>query len=239
MPNIKDLKVIEGESSGKTAIESVYTTLRQGILEGTLEPECKLRVEELRQHFGVGSSTIREALSRLLVDKLVVSREQRGFQVAPVSLEDFREITELRILLETQAVREAVRKGDDAWEDRLVAAAHQLAKIEARLKDMGSDPEFAMAWEERNREFHDALVAACENSWLLRFRATVFAHSFRYRRISLKEKSIPRDVRAEHQAIFEAAMARDEEAAARASEEHIRNSVVALEAGVADLRQAV
>ena len=96
-----------------------------------------------------------------------------------------------------------------------------------------------MAWEERNREFHNALVAACDNSWLLRFRSTVFAHSFRYRRISLKEKTIPRDVRAEHQAIFEAAMARDVEAAARTSEAHIRNSIVSLEAGVADLRYAV
>jgi len=106
--NLKDLKEINDESPGRTAIETVYMTLRQGILEGTLQPECKLRVEELRQHFGVGSSTIREALSRLLVDKLVTSKEQRGFQVAAVSLEDFREITELRILLETQAVRESI-----------------------------------------------------------------------------------------------------------------------------------
>ncbi|MCB1355283.1 MAG: GntR family transcriptional regulator [Maritimibacter sp.] len=239
MANIQDLKVIEGESTGKTAIETIYSTLRQGILEGTLEPECKLRVEELRLHFGVGSSTVREALSRLLVDKLVVSKEQRGFQVAPVSLEDFREITELRILLETQAVRESVRKGDDEWEDRLVAAAHQLSKIEVRMKEKGDDREFVMAWEERNREFHNALVAACENSWLLRFRATVFAHSFRYRQISLKETSLPRDVRAEHQAIFDAAMARDEDAAARTSEDHIRNSIVSLEAGFSDLRQAI
>lgn len=238
MTNIKDLKEISGESAGRTAIEAVYKALREAILEGKLEPECRLRVEELRQHFGVGSSTVREALSRLLVDKLVTSKEQRGFQVAPVSLEDFREITALRILLETEAVRDSVAKGDDAWEDRLVAAAHQLSKIERQLPEKSADRGFQTAWEERNREFHDALVAACTNSWLLRFRETVFAHSYRYRRISLRERDIPRDVRAEHQTIFDAAIARDVDAAAAASEIHVRNSIVSLEVGVADLRAA-
>ena len=134
MRNIKDLKVIEGESAGKTAIEAIYSTLREAILEGTLEPECKLRIEELRQHFSVGSSTIREALSRLLVDKLVVSKEQRGFQVAPVSLEDFREITEVRILLETQAVRESVRNG-----------AQLLAVPDAQTVGLDSNPSVSYA----------------------------------------------------------------------------------------------
>lgn len=228
------LKPVNPEPRGTTAIEAVYTSLRENILDGTLPPESRLRVEELRLGFGVGSSTVREALSRLLVDKLVTARKQRGFFVAAVSLDDFREISQLRVMLETQAVREAVQNGDDAWENRLVVAAHQLAKIERQMDARADDFEFVKEWEERNREFHDALVSACRNQWLLRFRATIFAHTFRYRRMSLQKQALPRDVRAEHEAIFNAAIERDGDGAARASEDHIRKSITALEAGVAD-----
>lgn len=142
MTNIKGLKEISGESASRTAIEAVHMALRQAILEGTLKPECRLRVEALRQHFGVGALTVREALSRLLVDKLVTSKEQRGFQVAPVSLEDFRETTELRILLETEAVRESVAKGDDASGDRLVAAALRAASPPVPCRSRCSSPQW-------------------------------------------------------------------------------------------------
>lgn len=218
-----------------TAIDMVYNALRSDILNATLEPGSRLRIEALRQRFDVGSSTIREALSRLLVDKLVLSREQRGFLVAPMSLTDFRELTTMRIVLEVQAVREAVAAGDEAWENRLLAAAHQLQKTEERLTEGKSQPDVAVAWEERNREFHDALVASCTNDWLLRFRATVFAHGFRYRRISMPQRDVPRDVRDEHQALFEAALARDADRAARATELHIRNAIAPLEAGIIGL----
>lgn len=228
------LRPIDSTQRGTTAIEAVYLALREKILDGTFPPESRLRVEELRRGFGVGSSTVREALSRLLVDKLVTAREQRGFFVAPVSLDDFREISQLRIILETQAVRESVQNGDDAWENRLVVASHQLSKIERQMDTRTQDLAFVKEWEERNSEFHDALVSACGNQWLLRFRATIFAHTFRYRRMALQDTALPRDVRAEHEAIFQAAVDRDGEAAARATEDHIRKSIIALEADVAD-----
>jgi len=179
---------------------------------GEIAPESRLRIEELRQRFGVGSSTVREALSRLLADNLVTTQEQRGFHVAPVSLEDFQEIANLRILLECQAVRQSIEKGDDDWESRLVAAHHQLAKVETQMPEKWQDRDYVDLWERRNNEFHDALVSACTNNWLLRLRKLVFTHSFRYRSISVKQRNVPRDVRAEHQAIFDAAIARDTEA---------------------------
>lgn len=235
MTYLKNVKDLAGESTGKTAIETVYLALRRGILDGDLEPEARLRVQELRERFEVGSSTIREALSRLLVDNLVTSEGQRGFRVAPVSLKDFREISELRILLETQAIRESLAQGDDEWENRVVAAAHQLAKVEKAMSERRREEDYVQEWEARNADFHDALVAACTNDWLRRFRAQVFAHSFRYRRISVRERNVPRDVRGEHQALFEAAIARDVETAVRVTTEHIQKSVIVLEGRLSEL----
>ena len=101
--------------SAKTAIESVYAAVREDILSGRLKPGSRLPIEHLRSHYEVGSSTVREALSRLVSDTLVTTEGQRGFRVAPISLDDFREIAAMRKLLEAQALGEAIARGDDDW----------------------------------------------------------------------------------------------------------------------------
>ena len=59
-----------GEVKGRTLIEAAYATLRNEIIDGTLEPGAKLRTEELRARYEVSGSTIREALTRLLGEAL-------------------------------------------------------------------------------------------------------------------------------------------------------------------------
>jgi len=141
----------------KTLVESAYRALRRDIIEGRLAPGEKLRVEHLKDNYGVGAGTLREALSLLISDALVVSQGQRGFRVAPVSLEDFEDITQTRVMLECDALRQSIAMGDDAWEASLLAAFHRLAKAEE--KRIGSEDR--EEWEERNRIFHEVLIAAC------------------------------------------------------------------------------
>ena len=64
----------DGEGKGRTLIETAYATLRNEIIDGTLEPGAKLRTEELRARYDVSGSTIREALTRLLGEALVTAR---------------------------------------------------------------------------------------------------------------------------------------------------------------------
>ncbi|NDW43877.1 GntR family transcriptional regulator [Ruegeria sp. PrR005] len=223
-------------AAGKTAIEEVHAEIRKGILTGLLEPESRLRVEALRKEYGVGSSTVREALSRLLIENLVTTEGQRGFHVAPVSLADFRQIAELRMLLEAQAVTDSIRDGDDDWEARVVGAHHRLAKIETEMP--GKERSSVDEWERRNRDFHDALVSACGNRWLLNFRDILYNHSVRYLRISVTERTIPRDVRSEHQAIFNAVIDRDVELAEKLTRDHIWRTVPEIEARLAPIAAA-
>lgn len=117
------------ETRGRTLIETAYATLRGEIIDGTLEPGAKLRTEELRARYDVSGSTIREALTRLLGEALVTSEGQRGFRVAPASLEDFRDLTEVRKLIETTALRQAIEVGDETWESEIVAAYYRLSKL--------------------------------------------------------------------------------------------------------------
>jgi GntR family transcriptional regulator, carbon starvation induced regulator len=216
-----------GEAKTKTLIETAYATLRSEIIDGTLAPGAKLRTEELRAKYDVSGSTIREALTRLLGEALVTSEGQRGFRVAPASLEDFRDLTEVRKLIETEALRQAIEAGGEAWEAEIVAAFYRLSKTEERLRE---DPAGASAeFEERNREFHRALIGACPSPWLHRLQALLYQQSERYRRLVASKRAIPRDVHAEHQGIFDATLARNTDLAVKLAGEHIERSVVALE----------
>ena len=90
-------------ASANTLVGTAYVNLRRDIIQGKHPPGSRLRVEHLKDDYGVGAGTLREALALLVSDALVIAQGQRGFHVTPISLEDFRDITENRVLLETEA----------------------------------------------------------------------------------------------------------------------------------------
>jgi GntR family carbon starvation induced transcriptional regulator len=210
----------------KTLIEQVYRDLKQDIIRGLLRPGAKLPIEELRARYSVSSSTIREALLLLVADALVTSEGQRGFRIAPVSLADFREITNLRKLMETMALRESIARGDDNWESAVVAAFHKLSLIDTRR--MRKSDDHARQWDERNHAFHEALLGAAKSTWVRHFRRILYFSSERYRALSLAILNVRPGVRQEHKAIMEAALARNADLACRLTEEHIERTFVAL-----------
>jgi GntR family carbon starvation induced transcriptional regulator len=206
----------------KTLIEKVYGDLKHDIIRGQLRPRARLRVEELRARFSVSSSTIREALLLLVADALVTSEGQRGFRVAPVSLDDFREITALRKLMETTALRESITLGDDNWESGVVAAFHKLSLIDTRR--MRKSEAVAREWNLRNHAFHEALIAASKSNWVRHFRRILYHSSERYRALSLAILNVRPGVGQEHKAIMDAALARHADLACRLTEEHIERT---------------
>ena len=211
------------EQPAKTLVEAARAKLQLDILTGALAPESKLRVEHLKSRYGIGSSTLREALTLLVTDGLVTSEGQRGFRVAPVSLADFQAITEMRILLETKALHQSIEQGDDDWEGRIVAAFHRLSKLDPFVKD--ADSEQLGEWERRNDAFHASLLSACNNPWLFRFYGTLLRQSSRYLRLSIHDHTIPRDVHKEHRSIMDATLNRDAKEACKLTEDHIRRTV--------------
>lgn len=212
-------------SEPKTLVESAYRNLRRDIIEGRFAPGEKLRVEHLKDDYGVGAGTLREALSLLIADALVVSQGQRGFRVAPMSLADFEDITRTRIMLECEALRQSIAHGDDAWEGDLMAAFHRLSKAEEKLSDGNAREE----WEERNRVFHEVLIAACSSRWIKHFLSILYHQAERYRRLSLYRNPMSRDVHAEHTALLEATLARDAERATAIMADHIGMTLTALQ----------
>ena len=83
----------------RTVTEATYQRLRQDIIWGRLPPDTPLRSDELRAAYAVGISPLREALSRLVAERLVTAIGQRGFRVAPLTPDDVMDVTETRLVI--------------------------------------------------------------------------------------------------------------------------------------------
>lgn len=210
--------------------EQAFRRLRHDVLIGTYSAGAKLKLDELQQHYGVSSSPLREALSRLTQEGLVRSDERRGFRVADLSLNDLADITNMRLLLDTQAIRESIEAGDDAWEGALIAAYHQLEKVEARLSD--GPVVLDDNWGALHRAFHMALIAACPSERLRSWSASLFDQAERYRRASARLRQTARKKSTEHRKIMDTALRRDAQTAASLLAEHIKSTQRNVEAAV-------
>lgn len=199
--------------------QAAYERLRAELLSCRLVPGERLRINDLCEQLAVSLGAVREALSRLTSDGLVVAEPQRGFRVAPISALDLQDLTMVRTEIEGMCLRRAIERGDVAWESQVVSAYHRLSRTSERASSDSRrvSDDFARAHE----AFHDALVAACDSPWLLRLRSQLYAQSERYRRLSLPLSRYRRDTNREHRELMDAAIERDAQRAAERMGEHI------------------
>lgn len=214
----------------RTLVERAYLALRRDIVLGEYPGGDRLRVEHLKGRYGVGAGTLREALALLVSDALVVAEGQRGFRVSGMSLEDLEDVTNTRVLIETEALRQSVRRGDAAWEAQLTAAFETLSRIEAERSAAGAPltpvpAAWERAWEAANKQFHEALIGAHRSEWCRHLLGILYRHAERYRHAVLRmnaAEDLQRDVHREHAEIYAAAVARQDARAALALEAHVR-----------------
>lgn len=168
------------------------------LLTGGLEPGEKLKIDRLRKLLDVGASPIREALSLLVSDQLVVRHEQRGFQAAATSRENFDEILSLRSTLESKGLRESIDRATPEWHEKLVLIHHRMT----RAKSLGTS-----AFEVEHKNFHLALIGNCNSPLMLRICDQLYDLNIRYRYIAGRSKDYRgRKVDDEHKEILDAVL---------------------------------
>ena len=182
------------------------------ILTVQIAPGERLKVERLHDLIGAGSAPIREALSLLTSDQLVERHDQRGFRVAQVSAEQFREILRLRCSLEDMALRESIKFADQSWEENLVLALHRVNR---------DDKTDVMRFEKAHKKFHMALLQRCQSPILLKFCDQLYDLNIRYRYLAGQSTRYQRrDIADEHEQILSAAIGGDAHKAAKALLNH-------------------
>jgi GntR family transcriptional regulator, carbon starvation induced regulator len=221
-----------GEPQSRTLAIEVFEKLRADILSSRLAPGTKLRFDDLREAYGVGLSPLREALSRLAENRLVVATGQRGFRVPSVSINDILDIAMVRKEIESFALRLSITNGDDAWEAGVVAALHRITLIEKAGKNVNEN-----VWESRHREFHHMLVSCCQSSCLLHLHG-LFSDLFdRYRRLSARSRlpNAPRSL--VHQKLVDAALSRNADLAVKILRDHIDEATKLIAQGLASAEE--
>ena len=208
-----------------TLAQQVHDTLHAELLRGDLAPGSRLRLAEMAQRYDVSASVLREALTRLAEQGLVVASPQRGFAVMELSVEGLVDLTHARRLVETAALRESVADGDLEWESTVLATHHRLQ----RTPLTGADGHVSGAWARAHRDFHHALLAGGRSRRLtaiatgLRDCSELYVH---WSRELAHDES--RDVGSEHRLIADATVARDADTAAEALGDHIERTARAL-----------
>jgi DNA-binding GntR family transcriptional regulator len=187
-----------------TRATSVYDQLRTDLLDGTMAPGSKLAIEALAERYSTSPTPLREALNRLVSDGLVERREQRGFVVPPIGIDDLLEITRTRCWLEEIALRQSIAARDTGWEEALVLAHHRLARTPRSLsaQHFEDNPQ----WEPLHRAFHRALIGGCDSRWLIGFCEQLADQHHRYRRLSAPRAFATRGVKGEHEQLMAAAV---------------------------------
>jgi len=204
---------------------NAYAWLKRDIIRGVYPPGEKLLMSGLKTRYDLGIGPLREALSQLVAERLVVAVSQRGYRVAPMSLAELEDIYDARAHLEGLVVELAIARGDDAWEADILAKAHTLAKV---VGVSGPD-EVLDVWDQRHKAFHSAIAVGCGTNHLLQARESLFDQAERYRHLWLCETVFSVEAletkRQEHAALVEVIMDRDAQRAKDMIREHLKTPV--------------
>lgn len=197
-----------------------YDLIMSDIISNTLKPGEKLTIESIKKRFPGGQSPIREALSRLVLSGLVYAEDNKGFRVAEVTESEVHDIYETFTLIETNALRLSIMRGDSAWEGDVVAELHKLGIVE-KSKDTVS----LKSWTKQNYRFHFALIAGCQSQLLLSIREHLYLRFERYLNLSFqfREKLLSHNFE-EHKRIAQYSIDRDADAAEKLMTLHINGS---------------
>lgn len=201
-----------------------YMALEKAILEGSILPGERLQCEELKQRFQFGLSPLREALSKLAAYNFASFEENKGYTVTKRTKSAFIDTVNTFAAIECLCLRHAIIHGDDRWEGDIVAALHQLKKLETQGK-----VDYSL-WAPANRRFHNALVAACPLEGLKNIRDHLYLQHEWYLQLSYKltDDTGLHTNHEEHKAIAELVIDRNSELAVKKLHQHITGGIESL-----------
>lgn len=225
-----EMHPVESESQATRA----HRILRQRIIDGVVAPNEKLKVTPISDELDVSPGAVREALSRLTTEYLVVASEQKGFRASPLSLDDLRDLYGTRREIETDLVRRSVENADSKWLETLASVYGRLCAALRGLDNPSTPDKLAV-----HEEFHRTLVSGCGSIWSLRWFSTIYSASARYRNFACQHLAVNRSSDDEHAAIFNAAIRGDAEAAAKHIDDHIRLTQELLEKFILEMPEGV
>jgi len=212
-----EIKLIEGEEfyDRRTAKVVVAERLRDQILRGEIEPGTKLRQAEIAKRFGLSITPVREAITMLQAEGLVIVNPHRAAVVFRASVREVSEYYEIRENLESLAVAKAIPRMDAPRLEYLQQLIDKMRQADGK------------EWHDLNDEFHHSLYEPSDNKQLCDMIVNIRNSSSPYFHMFLERHSDRfSDHRAddEHQAILDACKEGDIETAKSQVAAHLLRS---------------
>jgi DNA-binding GntR family transcriptional regulator len=222
----------------------LYDQLRGDILSCVIPPDAPLRLPALSARYSVSQTPLRDALHRLVMDRLVVPEHNKGFHVAGLSRHDLIDLETSRDAVAGAMFVYGVQIGNDAWEAGVVGTYYHLSQTD--VPSVLHEVDELALWTTRHGAFHTALLAASTSVWMHQFAVQLDAQLSRYQRFiqrGLHQLAVTHPDLAEkaaaafkatmaidpHTALYDAALARDPVAAKAAFTAHSQISIRAFE----------
>ncbi len=204
----------------KTRHGQVYESLRADILSGRITPGTKLPFAQLSERYGFSVGVIREALSRLVEQRLVENLPQQGFRVTSISKDDLVALTQARCEIEALTLKHSILEGDTTWQSEVLAAQFRMANTPTM--DANDPDRLNEDWVEVHNAFHATLLQGCTNKRLTDICGQLRDSAELYRHWSARiGEAKKRNAAVEHQAITDAVLAGDVPLATKLLREHI------------------
>jgi DNA-binding GntR family transcriptional regulator len=194
-----------------------YDRIRADILTCHLPPGSVVSEAALAEKYEFGKSSIRNVLTRLIQEGMVVNRGRKGHIVRPLTLRELRDIFQLRLLMEPQTAAIAASEISEAGIERLKSLTKDASHTDK------SDPNAVITGLMANRTFHVAIAEATGNELLMRFMSRVHDNMLRFAYLTVAT-SRETEIMQEYQDIIAALSARDPDRAAQVMRRHIENS---------------
>lgn len=193
--------------------DRAYAALKHDILTCKLPPGERLIEKNLCSALGISRTPLREALNRLGLEGLVSLVPYHGFEVAPITLQDIRDMCELRYVLEVDTASKATQR----------ATVEEIAKLFqlAELRYVPGSRETYEDYLRANSAFHIALAHCSHNARLESTVVSLLDHLQRPLYFGLDVGLDAEEATAEHLSVVDAVRRRDCEMAARVMGEQI------------------
>jgi len=207
-------------TSTKNKKDEAYSKILQDIKTCTLYPGMHISMNELSSLYDLGISPIRDALQRLIADGFVVSVPRFGYIITPVTLNDFRELMEIRLIIETAAVLYAIQRGTDSQVQKILDAAD--------FSYTHGDRNSYINFIQKNSKFHSLISEISGNHRFNQMQTDINTQLERVFYLGLDLEESGENARLEHIKIARAIKDRDKSLA----QELIKKHIVVFEARV-------
>ena len=198
--------------------QKVYRVLKEAIIKGFLEPGTKLLENKIAEEMHVSRTPVREAMQKLVAEGFVKTTPNQTMVVTEVSLEDVKDVLQIRGVLEGLAARITAKEIN-------IQEIDELENVVAQMS-LHVSKENLSSYCKADDEFHDLILNVCGNKWIIQIRDNLGNFIYRFR---IKSLSVPGRLKyslGEHQAIMESLKKHNPAEADKLSQIHMENTVI-------------